>query len=244
MLRLLIADTAEVFDNALKSQLQGQYLVEICDDGIQTIEKIANFDPDILLLDLCLPGTDGISVIRALRASGRDTKVLVMSGYTGEYALAVLESLGVDYVFPKPCDFGAVLCTIRDVSLQIACQDRWDLENEVDRLLLSLGFRMGKTAYQCTFDAICMRYEDFDCPATKVLYPAVAKKNGGNANQVEKAIRDAIKVAWRTGNRSLWKLYFPPKQDGELCCPTNDEFLARMVKALMCGKRLRLPYAK
>ena len=244
MLRLLIADTAEVFDDALKTHLQDQYLVEICADGRQAIEKIADFDPDILLLDLCLPSADGISVIRALRTAGYNTKLLVMSGYAGEYILSVLESLSVDYVFSKPCDLGTVLCAIRDISLRIMCKDQWDVENEIDRLLLPFGFRMSKTSYQCIFDAVYMKYENFDCPTTKVIYPAVAKKNGGNALQVEKAIRDSIKAAWNTGNRSLWKLYFPAKQGGEFRCPTNDEFLARMAKALMSGKRLRLPYAK
>ena len=244
MLRLLIADTADVFDNALMKQLQGQYLVEVCADGREAIKLLSEFEPDILLLDLCLPETDGVSVIRSLRAAGMHTSVLVMSAYTGDYVLNVLESLNVDYVFPKPCDLGSVLCTIRDVGLRLACQNHWDLENEVDRLLLSLGFRMGKIAYQCTFDAICMKYESFDCPATKILYPAVAKKNGGNGNQVEKAIRDAIKVAWNTGNRSLWKLYFPSKTNDDAKCPTNEEFLTRMVKILLSGKRLRLPYAK
>lgn len=244
MLRLLIADTAEVFDKTLKKQLQDQYLVEICSDGTEAIERIIDFEPDILLTDLRLPGTDGLSVIRALRASGRDTRVLVISGYTGDYALSVLESLNVDYVFAKPCDLGAVLCTIQDISLQICCADQWCLENEADRILMSIGFRMGRIGYACTCDAVCMKYENFDCGTTKELYPTIAKKHGGNPKQVEKAIRDAIKHAWNTGNRSLWKLYFPPKRDGEVYCPSNDEFLARMAKTLMCGKRIKLPYAK
>lgn len=244
MLRLLIADATAVFADALTKQLRAQYLVEICQDGTETLEKIHGFDPDILLIDLRLPGTDGLSVIRALRASGRDTKVVVMSGYMGQSILGALESLQVDYVFSKPCDLGAVFACIRDLSMQIGNAICTSLEAEADCLLLSLGFRMGRTAYACTHDALCMKYGNFNCGTTKELYPAVAKRQGGNSKQVEKAIRDAIRVAWSTGNKSIWKLYFPPKGNGEAYCPSNDEFLARMAKALMSGRRLRLPYAK
>ncbi len=244
MLRLLIADSSDMFANALKKKLQSQYLVKVCCDGNQTLNALTTFDPDILLMDLRLSGTDGLTVIRALRDSGRNTKVLVMSGYVADYTLSILESLGVSYVFSKPCDVASVMCSIRDVSNQLLGGGDWCLENEVDRILLSLGFRMGRTQYACTFDALCLKYENFHCATTKEIYPAVAKMENGNAKQVEKAIRDAIKVAWSTGNQALWKLYFQPK-DGEISyCPSNDEFLCRMAKALMCGKRLRLPYVE
>ncbi len=243
MHRLLIADATEVFGNALKKQLQGRYLIQTCCDGTAALDKISDFDPDILLIDLRLPGADSLTVIRSLRSSGRNTKVVVMSGYTGEYVLSALESMGVEYVFSKPCDLGAVVCCIRDLGRQICRAEGWDLESEADRLLLSLGFRMGRTAYQCTFDALCMKYEHFYCGTTKELYPAVAKKHGGNAKQVEKAIRDAIHAAWAASNQSLWKLYFAPKADAETYCPSNDEFLSRMAKALMCRQRLKLPFA-
>lgn len=238
MRRLLIAESTEIFGKALKKQLQDRYLVQLCRNGAAVLDLVSSFDPDILLIDLRLPGEDSLSVLRALRSSGRNIKVVAMSGYTGEFVLSALESLGVEYVFSKPCDLGAVVSCIRDLDIAAA----WDLENEADRLLLSLGFRMGRTAYQCTFDALCLKYENFHCGTTKELYPAVAKKHGTNAKQVEKAIRDAIRAAWNTGNQSLWKLYFIPKADGNAYCPSNDEFLSRMAKALMCGKRLKLPF--
>ena len=241
MRRLLIADAEGVFGNALKKHLQGQYLVQLCRDGTQCLEQISKFDPDIALIDISLPGTDGLTVIRALRDSGRNTKVVAISGYTGEYALSVLESLGVAYIFSKPCDLGAVINCIRDVDRQIQNADGWCLEDEAERLLLSLGFRMGRARYQCTMDALCIKYRDFHCATTKELYPALAKKYNSNPKQVEKAIRDAIHSAWQHGNRSLWALYFMPKAGATDVCPSNDEFLARMAKALMCKARLKLP---
>lgn len=243
MLRLLVADSSDILANALKSQLQGQCLIEVCNNGTDALEAISTFDPDILLIDLRLSGTDSLTVIRALHDSGRNTKVLAMSGYVGEYALSVLDTLGVTHVFSKPCDLSAVVCCIKDVGMRLKSGEGWNLENEADRLLLSFGFRMGRIGYACTFDALCLKYENFQWGTTKELYPVVAKKQNGNVKQVEKAIRDAIHVAWSTGNQSLWNLYFQPRGE-EAYCPSNDEFLSRMAKALMCGKRMRLPYAE
>ena len=243
MLRLLIADSSDVFASALKKQLQSQYLIKFCSDGNKALKAINTFEPDILLVDLRLAGADSLTIIRALQDSGRNTKVIAISGYVGEYALNVLASLGVTHVFAKPCDVASVICCIRDLGNSILSGSDWCLENEADRLLLSLGFRMGRIGYACCFDALCLKYTNFSWGTTKELYPEVAKMQGGNVKQVEKAIRDAIHVAWSTGNQSLWNLYFQPKGT-ESYCPTNDEFLSRMAKALMCGKRMRLPYVE
>ena len=244
VIRLLIADSSDLLASALTKQLKSQFLVKFCDNGDKTLAAINSFDPDILLIDLRLTGTDSLTIIRALGNSGRNVKILVTAGFAGDHTLSLLETLGVMRVFIKPCDVASVVCAVRDVANQIENGDEWNLPNEVDRLLLSLGFRMGRTAYACTFDALCMKFENFELATTKEVYPAVAKKYGGNTKQVEKAIRDAIKTAWSTSNQNLWKLYFQPKADEEAYCPSNDEFLCRMAKALMCGKRLRLPYVE
>ena len=244
MLRLLIADAEGIFGCALQKRLQGQYLVQLCRDGTQCLEKIGAFDPDIMLIDISLPGTDALTVIRTLRASGRNIQVVAISGYTGEYALSVLESLGVAYIFSKPCDLGAVIGCIRDISRQIQNAEDWSLETEADRLLLSLGFPVGRAGYPYTIDALCIKYRDFHCSTTKELYPDLAKEFNSNAKQVEKAIRDVIHSAWENGNRSVWNLYFPPSANAQTRCPGNDEFLARMAKALMCKARLKLPLAE
>ena len=241
MRRLLIADAEGVFGKAIQKHLQHQYLIKLCRNGSDCLEQIIKFDPDIALIDVSLPGTDGLTVIRALCTTGRDVKVVAISGYTGEYALSILESLGVAYIFSKPCDVGAVIGCVRELDRQIQNAKGWTLETEADRLLLSMGFSVASPRYQCVTDALCMKYRNFRWATTKELYPALAKQYNSNTKQVEKSIRDMIQSAWKCGNRSLWKLYFPPREGVDVRCPGNDEFLARMAKALMCKERLKLP---
>jgi DNA-binding response OmpR family regulator len=55
------------------------YEVEVADDGLVGLERARRWSPDIILLDLMLPGMDGYRVVRTLRAEGLDTPVLILT---------------------------------------------------------------------------------------------------------------------------------------------------------------------
>lgn len=240
MHRLLIADTAQAFALAIKKQLKNDFFIETCEDGEHTLKLIQSFEPDILLLDLTIPMVDGLSVLSSLRNAGAATKVIVTTCYADPYVMARLRELQVQYVFLKPCRIGAVLSRICDISfgLQNPDKDAWDVENEIDRILLDMGFRMGVARYKCVRDAVLLKYRGLDGSVTKCLYPEVAKRHSGNGGQVEKAIRDAIRDARKNGSRSVWNLYFPAEVD---YCPSNEIFIARIAHALKQRTRLKKP---
>src|SRR3712207_7639403 len=50
-------------------------------DGDTALEMVERLDPDVLLLDLSMPGPDGVTVIRTLRERGRTTPVLVLTSF-------------------------------------------------------------------------------------------------------------------------------------------------------------------
>ena len=68
--KLLIADGNEEFRRALAAELQGAYHVRCCDDGKEALSLLRSFAPDVLVLDLMLPGLDGISLLQSAAASG------------------------------------------------------------------------------------------------------------------------------------------------------------------------------
>ena len=238
MRRLLVAEVTDLLGKTIQKQLQNSIHTEICHDSDTALERLSSFEPDILLLDLQLPGLDCLSLLRSIRSSGRTTKVIVIGNYISDHELQILERLNVSYVFRKPCSLASLLICIRELENT----DDGCLELEADRLLLSLGMHMGRTAYQCAFDALCMKFRNYESAVTKEIYPQIAKKYGGNVKQVEKAIRDAIKTAWSRGNPNIWRLYFSPGKNGEMRCPGNDEFLSRLARALLYNQNLKLPY--
>lgn len=234
MLNVLIADGDGEFGKGLRKLLSDNFSVEICRDGRKALKKLAGWNPDVILLNLRLPNVDGLEVLQIYRNSGGTAKVFVLSDYMGEYVLSRLEMLEVSGVFTVPCALGSVATCIREAGFRILYDDRedWRMDLELDRMLLSLGFSMGPMRYSCVYEAVRAKCGDFESTVTKGVYPIAAKHVGGNPSQVEKAIRNAIRAAWDTGDRSVWRMYFAPGTEGTLNCPTNDAFITRIARIL------------
>ena len=78
------------------------YEVEVADDGLVGLERARQWAPDLILLDLMLPGMDGYRVLRTLRADGNETPVLILTA-RGEEADKVMGFRhGADDYVTKP----------------------------------------------------------------------------------------------------------------------------------------------
>ena len=77
-------------------------------------------------------------------------------------------------------------------------------------------------------DAIAMSVEDQEMMSsvTKILYPAIAKRNQTTASRVERAIRHAIEVAWGRGKMETIDEVFGYTISTGKGKPTNSEFIA------------------
>ena len=244
MQRLLVASGSGVLAAHLGKELAGRFHIETSSDGDETLTLIHGFDPDILLLDTMLPGTDSFTLLHTLRASGRTTGVIVLSDLTDHLTVSRLNALNVSYILPKPCALNAILINIQDLSFRLKYPDTedWLIDNEIDRILLSLNFRIGPTRNKILWHAVRYRYDHPDSSYTKEVCPAVAKCCGGNASQVEKALRDAIRNTFSTGNKAIWQMYFPPQAEHDLKCPGGDAFISRIAHCLIQRARIKPPY--
>lgn len=244
MQRLLIADGSGIFARRLAKELSDAFVIEVCRDGDSTLEMLHSFDPDILFLDTMLPGIDSFTVLHTLRASGRPTGVIVLSDLTDALTASRLNALNVSYILPKPCVVNLAVSHIQDLSFRLRYPDTedWCVDNEIDRILLSLYFRMGPSRNKIVWHAVRYRYDNPDSSYMKEVCPAVARRCGGTITQVEKAIRDGIHVAFAKGNKTIWQMYFPPGADGILKCPGSDEFLSRIAHCLIQRARVKPPY--
>lgn len=60
--------------------------VEVTTDAAQFMDSIARFKPDLIVMDMVMPGTEGIELIRWLTKAQYKTRVIVATGYNPEYA--------------------------------------------------------------------------------------------------------------------------------------------------------------
>ena len=79
-LALVIADAEWVVNDVLASLPWGDWAVEVLDDPVQSAAKVAEFDPDIVIVDLQVRNMGGMAVVRQIKASleGQDLPRLVM----------------------------------------------------------------------------------------------------------------------------------------------------------------------
>ena len=88
---------------------------EVCAvaDGLTALKVAQEFRPEVLLLDIGLPGLDGYSLARRLRADGFAKELMIaISGYAQENDRALAREAGFDHHFAKPVDFDALLALL------------------------------------------------------------------------------------------------------------------------------------
>ena len=79
-MRLLIVEDEKVLCDAVAQSLfEAGYEVDTCYDGDEALDYILSEDYDLIVLDLNLPGTDGMDILRELRQTDEETKVLILS---------------------------------------------------------------------------------------------------------------------------------------------------------------------
>ncbi|HEX7381359.1 MAG TPA: response regulator transcription factor [Nevskiaceae bacterium] len=113
-MRLLLVEDDAMIGRAVAQALRGEgYAVDWTQDGISAETAATGTPYDLLLLDLGLPGRDGMEVLRRIRAAGRDLPVLILTARDAvEQRVAGLDS-GADDYLPKPFDLDELSARVR-----------------------------------------------------------------------------------------------------------------------------------
>jgi len=102
--RVLVVDDNQVIQDILKQFLGRGYTVEVVSNASLALASVVQKSPDAILLDVRMPGVDGISLLKSLRDMGVQTPIFVMTGYDStQVALEALENGATGYL-PKPFD--------------------------------------------------------------------------------------------------------------------------------------------
>ena len=80
--RILIVDDEKNIASSLEGILSDEgYQISVAGDGLDALEKIQSDPPDLVLLDIWLPGMAGIEVLKTLKSYHPEIEVLIMSGH-------------------------------------------------------------------------------------------------------------------------------------------------------------------
>jgi DNA-binding response OmpR family regulator len=115
MKRVLVVDDEPEVTFALQAYFLGKgYEVLTALDGMQAMRDLRRHSIDLALLDMKMPGLNGVEVLKFIHAQSPSTKVIVLTGYDDQFQ-ALVERLGVDGFLMKPFGIEALTGTIEEV---------------------------------------------------------------------------------------------------------------------------------
>jgi CheY-like chemotaxis protein len=105
---LVVDDNPDAADLLAEALLGKGQEVEIAYDGPQALRKASAFQPEVVLLDIGLPGMDGFEVARQLRLLGRNMRLIALTGYGQEADRQRVKDAGFDSHLLKPVELDAL----------------------------------------------------------------------------------------------------------------------------------------
>lgn len=115
--KVLVVDDEKKFANLLKKYFsKNDFIVEVAYDGLDAGLKAAEFRPSIMVLDIALPGLNGVEVCKSLKSNPKtkSINIIAVSGDAHYSESAVIEA-GADMYFSKPVDMENLLKVCREI---------------------------------------------------------------------------------------------------------------------------------
>lgn len=177
-IRTLIVDDESLARRGLTVRLQEFPQVELldeCQNARQALEKIIELKPDLVFLDIQMPGMNGFEVLREVKAKGAALPVVVFVTAYDQYAIKAFEVRAIDYLL-KPVDHDRLAQALKRVEKNLAERER---EQQQQRMLNLLADATGEDC-----EAILRKLAD-NQDLGNVRYPEhIAIKESGEITRV------------------------------------------------------------
>lgn len=251
VIKVIVADDNKEVRESIAAYLSKKRdidIVEVLPDGACVHEKVNEHGADAVILDVFMPGVDGIGVLKNMAAtsSKRSPVVIMMTETVNDSVCAACMGQGADYLMIKPFDMELLYERINLLCRKIPVKKKSGemsgvsrpsdrtLEISVTNTIHSVGVPANIKGYQYLRDAIIMSINDTELinAVTKQLYPKVAEKHNTSPSRVERAIRHAIEVACVRGNEEELYSLFGYTVNNAKGKPTNSEFIAMIADKL------------
>src|SRR5690625_7174618 len=119
MQKVLIIDDEPIIRKGLKSVISwADYGYEICDmgiDGRDGLNKIRLHNPDLVLLDIRMPGLSGIDLVHQVKKENYQCKFIILTAYSSFSYAQQLMGLGIESYLLKPIDENELIKIIEKI---------------------------------------------------------------------------------------------------------------------------------
>ena len=113
-IKLLLVDDEENFVNTLSERLKMRDVPSrVVYSGEEALEAVQSDAPDVVVLDLRMPGIDGMEVLRKVRKSNPEVRVVILTGHGNEAIEEEVRKLGAFHYHKKPVEIDELLGTVK-----------------------------------------------------------------------------------------------------------------------------------
>jgi CheY-like chemotaxis protein len=120
--KILLAEDEKNFGAVLKSELEEEgFNVDLAGDGVEAVLKFIGGDYNFILLDIKMPGLDGINALRIIKKLNPDIPAITFSGNAGTGEMAESLRAGAIRCFTKPFEVSRVIEEIKRYGSRKEC---------------------------------------------------------------------------------------------------------------------------
>lgn len=259
-IKIIVIEDNDLMIEMIKSCLENEPEFEIigmAQNGENGLNLIQSLLPDVVLLDLILPGMDGFEILSKASRYYPSVKFLVLSSLSDDYFVKKALQFGAAYYLVKP--FNGSILKERIMDLLSVDQKKIEikqpiqkpitinkeeekvedykakLSDKISNILLSIGIPANLVGYKILKEAILVAIEQPDLiySITKGLYPEVAARLNTTVSGVERAIRHVIDTSWSRGKMENINAILGMHVYSNNEKPTNSEFIALLSDKLV-----------
>ena len=204
MKNLMLAGLDAQTVTQLRNALNKPYRIHHCTCGSEVLSDFSALLPELLVVDLTMPGCDTVGLLRAVQARGSQTQALVTTCAYHEQIESQLSMVDTAFLLIQPFDGTTIverLMQLEQLLPELSVSDR------ADEILRDLGLDCNSIGFPYLQTAISYKYAHPQCLYTADLCVHVAKCHGTTAASADKAMIRCIQKARRRMDPVLWSVY-------------------------------------
>lgn len=238
-LRLLIIDSDQAFVWNVTSALSDAGKIQVIGsetNGVKGLDRIREVKPDVVLMDIQLPGMDGIALLKELQLMKRPPVTIICTRFYSEFCIVNAQQNGASYILYKPIDYvhlpdliKACYQSVRSTPARpqentLKENARVDAAYRIRMLLFDMGMPPKFVGCMYLVESILLAHENRMLLGnlSKGLYAEMARRQNTHPCNIERSLRNVIATAYGRGSLSRW---FDHR-------PTNKQFLMYLLNAL------------
>lgn len=137
---MVIDDEKNILESVKMVLSYEKYQVETTNNGLDGVELYQTLKPDIVLLDVKMPGFDGIEVLKKLKSLNQFSEIIMISGHSGIEEAVEAAKLGAFDFLEKPISREKLILTVRNASEKVhLLKENYNLKNITEKKYQLIG---------------------------------------------------------------------------------------------------------